>query len=150
MGTEFDPTSTDDNCGVANIINDVNNSASLDATTLAVGTHTITWTVTDNKGNTETCSFNVVVDAFVGINSNSTSNTVTLYPNPAHDFLTIDFTEIQNFSKIEITDITGKVVQQLSNNNKQLTIDISNLNYGLYFIKFVANQSVEVLQFIKK
>ncbi len=48
------PTATD-NCGVAAIINDA-------PSTLPIGTTTVTWTVTDVNGNSETCSQDVTVE----------------------------------------------------------------------------------------
>jgi gliding motility-associated-like protein len=45
---------TDDNCGVASVSNDA-------PATFAVGSTTVTWTVTDNYGNTATCTQEVVV-----------------------------------------------------------------------------------------
>ena len=51
---------TSDNCGVANVTNDYNNTD--DATdTYPVGTTTIVWTVTDIYGNESTCTQTVVI-----------------------------------------------------------------------------------------
>jgi len=49
-----------DNCGIAAIINSFNNTAFLNDT-FPVDTNLITWTVTDFSGNTNSCSFNVIV-----------------------------------------------------------------------------------------
>ncbi len=51
---------TADNCSVASVVNDYNGTA--DATdTYPVGTTTVVWTVTDNAGNTATCSQDITV-----------------------------------------------------------------------------------------
>ncbi|WP_216663623.1 HYR domain-containing protein [Lentimicrobium sp. L6] len=51
---------TGDNCTVSSITNDFNNTA--EATdTYPVGTTTITWTVTDQSGNTNTCTQEIVI-----------------------------------------------------------------------------------------
>ncbi|UNY98836.1 HYR domain-containing protein [Zhouia spongiae] len=60
-GTEFDPTTTYDNCGIVSVINDFNNSNTLANEQIPGGT-TITWTITDNAGNTAGCSFTVTVN----------------------------------------------------------------------------------------
>ncbi|WP_166627707.1 HYR domain-containing protein, partial [Tenacibaculum caenipelagi] len=60
QGTEFDPTFGND-CGVSSIINDFNNASSLNGASVSDGT-TITWTITYNAGNTETCSFTITVE----------------------------------------------------------------------------------------
>jgi len=88
-GTEFDPTATNDNCGVANVINGFNSTSTLAGATLPEGTTPITWTVTDNAGNTATCSFDVIVDTYVGI-ADLSAKGISIYPNPTSGKLTID------------------------------------------------------------
>ena len=61
IGTEFDPTATDDNCLVASVSNNYNNLASLAGAIFPLGTTQVIWTVTDASGNTATCSFTIVV-----------------------------------------------------------------------------------------
>jgi hypothetical protein len=54
-GVSLETAATDDNCGVASIINNAPAS-------FPVGNTTVTWTVTDNAGNTNTCAQTVTVD----------------------------------------------------------------------------------------
>ena len=86
---EFNPVSIEDNCGVATVENDFNNSESLGSAELPVGITTIVWTVTDNNGNTETCSFEVSVNVFVMSELQSLAE-ISIYPNPAMDYLVIE------------------------------------------------------------
>ena len=51
---------TSDNCGVAGVVNDYNNTADASGT-YPVGTTPVTWTVTDIHGNTSTCVQNITV-----------------------------------------------------------------------------------------
>ncbi|MCK5839840.1 MAG: HYR domain-containing protein, partial [Bacteroidales bacterium] len=51
---------TNDNCGVAEVVNDFNGTGNA-SSVYPVGTTTITWTVTDLFGNFETCSMDVTV-----------------------------------------------------------------------------------------
>ena len=51
---------TADNCGVATVTNDFNGTADASGT-YPVGTTIVVWTVTDNSGNTATCSMNITV-----------------------------------------------------------------------------------------
>lgn len=153
QGTEFAPAATDDNCGVASTVNDVNSSATLDGETLAVGTHTITWTVTDDNGNTTDCSFDVQVDAYTGINNTISENGISLYPNPAENNLQLVISNVQlSIKDIEILDITGKVCKTniTVRNNNLLTIDVSKLRQGVYFVKLTTNNTNEILRFIKE
>lgn len=63
-------------------------------------------------------------------------DTVSIYPNPAKNIVTIDLLK-NNLKSIELIDFTGKIVlnQNSFNNNKNYTIDVSNLANGIYFIK---------------
>ncbi|MGB7841324.1 MAG: HYR domain-containing protein, partial [Salinimicrobium sp.] len=51
---------TSDNCGIDTIINDYNDTADASGT-YPVGTTTVTWTVTDIHGNTNTCTQDITV-----------------------------------------------------------------------------------------
>lgn len=60
-GTEFDLQSHSDDCAVASVVNDFNGGSTLNGAKIPVGTTTIIWTVTDNAGNNNSCSFDVTV-----------------------------------------------------------------------------------------
>jgi hypothetical protein len=67
-------------------------------------------------------------------------NSLSVYPNPASEILQIDFQSgIESEVFISIIDITGKTVlkntSELSNMDKHLEIDISNLPKGIYVLR---------------
>ncbi|MCF8274575.1 MAG: HYR domain-containing protein, partial [Flavobacteriaceae bacterium] len=59
-GTEFDPTSFSDNC-LATLENNYNNSDTLLGETFPIGTTDVVWTVTDDSGNSTSCTIQVIV-----------------------------------------------------------------------------------------
>lgn len=64
-GTGWDATATD-NCTVSTLVYTLTGATtgtgiSLDGVSFAQGTTTVTWTATDGSGNTDMCSFNVIV-----------------------------------------------------------------------------------------
>jgi hypothetical protein len=61
-GNEFNPTATDDNCGIASVTNDFNGLSTLAGAVFPAGLTTVIWTITDNSGNTATCTFTVTVE----------------------------------------------------------------------------------------
>ncbi|MGM0626516.1 MAG: T9SS type A sorting domain-containing protein, partial [Bacteroidota bacterium] len=146
QGTEFDPISTSDNCGIASIENDFNNLASLEDAQLPIGTSTIIWTIIDNAGNESTCSFDVTVNAYVGIERFSESN-ISIYPNPTSGIFTLKISKIQDPGKVEIqiTDITGQVIMVMPEIQQSQQIDLSKYSNGIYFIKITspANNFIE-------
>ena len=64
-----------------------------------------------------------------------TDNSVSVYPNPASQFINID-TE-QQISNIEIFDILGKLVLKTKNTR----IDVRNFQSGLYLMNIYAEKS---------
>jgi ELWxxDGT repeat protein len=65
VGDEFDPLETTDNCDVASVVNDFNNTSTLEGALLPIGKTTITWTVMDIAENIETVSFDIIVNMTV-------------------------------------------------------------------------------------
>lgn len=71
---------------------------------------------------------------------------VSIYPNPAHDIVTVETRLIASVQRINICDITGKMILSTT----ELRIDISTLPEGIYFITvFTENQKI-VEKIIKK
>ena len=77
-------------------------------------------------------------------NSNALKNTVTIYPNPTSDVVTISSTIA--FTHSEILNQLGEVVMSSSQNS----ININELANGIYFIKiYNTNQLLSTHRFIK-
>ena len=81
-----------------------------------------------------------------GIEDNFANN-VSIYPNPAKDRLYIETeTEIED---IVVFDIYGRRQQTTVNGQQTLSIDISNLNSGVYFVKITTAEGNIVKRFVK-
>lgn len=78
------------------------------------------------------------------------SNYFTLYPNPAESFLNISSKNNIELSSICIYDILGKLILAVPDAKGEITIDVSNLAAGSYFIKLNSNIGSTSSQFIKK
>jgi hypothetical protein len=61
QGNQYDPIGAEDNCGIASIINDYNNTSTLAGEPFTDGT-AVTWTVTDVNGNFGQCNFIMTVE----------------------------------------------------------------------------------------
>lgn len=80
---------------------------------------------------------------------NLSENIFNIYPNPASEFIQVDFEESdQSHGFIEIIDLHGKsfINEKIYGNAK---IDVSKLSYGVYFLKLVKGNRVEAAKFIK-
>lgn len=76
-------------------------------------------------------------------------SSVFVYPNPAENTLNYDFKNTISLTSLELFDITGKVISTNVNYNTN-SIDISNLQSGVYFVKFTSDNKSVIKKFIKK
>ncbi len=61
-----------------------------------------------------------------------------LYPNPSNGIFTA--TQLESNSTIFITDYTGKTVFETKSIDSKITIDISGLNKGIYFVNAISEK----------
>lgn len=117
-----------------------------------VGTYTITVTHKGTlSGGSQNFSLIVTADTLgtLGVNeTNTKTTTVSIYPNPAKDFITIQDNDIKNIS-IKIFDMTGKLV--LTTESSDSKINISKLATGNYVGTYRnKNGELKSFKFIKK
>ncbi len=100
-----------------------------------IGNDEITWNFTTG-----------IIDNILEQNSK-----ITIYPNPTNGI--INLSGLQNLKGLnfEITDISGKIVQNFKTSELQNleTIDISELNSGIYFIKIQTENEIFTNKIIK-
>lgn len=148
-GNEFDPVSTDDNCAVESLENDFNNLNTLNGEQIAIGLHTIVWSLTDIAGNVETCSFTIDVVAFSDIRE-SINTSLRFSPNPFSTNLTIDRIPADILS-ITIVTYTGQTVKSFSPTmDKTVQLNLSDLQNGIYFIIIKSDMHVWNAKIIKQ
>jgi len=84
------------------------------------------------------------------IKSDNTSNkpTITAYPNPANNLITIN-TEIIGAYTLNVYSITGQLAtSQKGTNSGTIKLSTENLNNGNYFIEVIGNKSKAVSKVI--
>src|SRR5687767_9449758 len=96
---------------------------------------------TDFNGETKTYNPIMVVRG-AGVNE------LAVYPNPASSVLNIE-NNGNLYSRYEIADETGRMVLQVLNPAQKITVDISVLKPGLYFISSYSNDEMKTTKFIK-
>lgn len=75
----------------------------------------------------------------VGLEEN-TPDLISLYPNPSSDIINVTFKNEVSNGQLNLIDVTGRVYySQNVTNSDQLTVDVSNLVQGLYFVQFSNN-----------
>ncbi len=134
-----------DNCSIANIT-----QSPAAGTDLTSGTYQINFEAADPSGNTQTCSFELVINDANGIHENYQTNNIKLYPNPAKHTINLEVTEHISIYKIEIFDITGRKIYSdiFTNNFKNKSINISKLATGKYFMHLQTDSGLYIKQFL--
>ena len=78
---------------------------------------------------------------------------VSVYPNPANDYLHIAMNAAARFREIQITDITGRVVAGMNETPdavQNITIPVQSLTTGTYFVRITSDSgSILVKRFVK-
>ena len=57
---------------------------------------------------------------------------IALYPNPVDNFLKID---CDSFDNVVIFNVMGRKIDEIEANNKEITVNTSNYQNGIYFVK---------------
>lgn len=80
------------------------------------------------------------IDCFLGTDEMETTLDYSVYPNPANEVLTISISE--NNTSISIFDIVGKNVAEMKLINGTNSLNIENLNAGVYFYSIKRNGNI--------
>jgi hypothetical protein len=87
------------------------------------------------------------------VNTNSIEKQLNfkIFPNPTTDLLTIDFQDfnINQSVKIHIINSIGQIQKTVFINENLSQIDVSNLPKGIYFLKIIGNENIQVGEFLK-
>lgn len=77
---------------------------------------------------------------------------INIFPNPTNNTLMLDGLKCQSISKIEIIDINGKKLgfYEINKNQHQISLDVSYLSKGIYFLKVFSDLGSESYKFIKQ
>ncbi|MFI5172555.1 MAG: T9SS type A sorting domain-containing protein [Chitinophagales bacterium] len=92
-----------------------------------------------------------LTDVQIAIETIDAISQVNILPNPATDYLTIDLSGIHSDITIEVFDMIGNHIQNLSFvSGDVLTTDVSQLPAGNYLIRISDGQVNKTLKFIKQ
>jgi hypothetical protein len=108
-------------------------------------------------GGCTTCPDSIASDRLESIprQSELELSSISVYPNPAFDKLTVLQKKLTKNSKFQILDNNGSPINELEpllveNGENLITLDISQLKKGIYFLKAFEGNSFSTVRFIKK
>jgi hypothetical protein len=110
-------------------------------------TYTLTGTNVNGCKGVSTVVLNV--QECVGVQEITTTlSGVRVYPNPNDGRFTV---LLQNGSDktIQVLDVTGRLISSTAGKDESVTVDISALANGIYYVKIQSNDAVEVIKVIK-
>jgi hypothetical protein len=86
-----------------------------------------------------------------GIRNSEFSQGYNIYPNPAHEYVTIDMSNEHNNVTISVFDLIGNLIQRKELDRLTKTdLDLSEFKAGLYMIRIHSDQVNTVSRFIKE
>jgi len=80
--------------------------------------------------------------------STARNKELSVYPNPVSNLINID--NATGVSKYEVIGVNGSIVAQGINTGARLSLPISNLKSGIYFIKLYSGTQTEKIRFVKQ
>jgi hypothetical protein len=117
----------------------------------AAGVYTFNYTVANEFCPTDTAVVTITLTDCLG-NNEEVENTLVVYPNPVVDVLTVQNVAIAGNAVIEVLDIEGRVIisKNVSNVFGNVTIDMSGVESGVYFVKVTADTEVQKVRVVKQ
>jgi hypothetical protein len=106
-----------------------------------IGLNTITYSFTDANSCTNSAQATIEVDDCLSLNEEESSK-AKIYPNPVNSILFIEINEAKEL-KIELIDALGKVVHSQTSSASSTSIDVSNLQAGIYMLRINNNYHTE-------
>ena len=86
----------------------------------------------------------------ISVLDDDTNSTVTIYPVPVREYLDVEISDFDNYSHIEVVDMTGSIIINSSIEGTVTTLAVDHLNNGFYLVLLYQNGTVtKKLRFIK-
>ena len=77
-------------------------------------------------------------------------NSVTLYPNPACEYVDIRIDGDVNVTVMEVYDVYGKLINTVAVVDNPTRINVNGLADGMYFVRVTTEEGVVTKTFVKK
>ncbi|WP_432410979.1 HYR domain-containing protein [Rasiella sp. SM2506] len=117
------------------------------------GTYTVTITAEDAFENEASCTFELTVDELLGVsNTGFDMASLTMYPNPATNFVLLNNPQNIPLKDVSIYDVTGRLIKivDASQVTSEMTIDISELASATYMVLIHTDASPVTKQLVKE
>ena len=139
----------DDNAlAIGMTINEVTGEFSWTPTKEDAGTYEVTLTVSDGELET-TATFTITVNTVQSV-SNQEFAQISISPNPTSDQLNISFGDLTVAEQYNIVDVSGRTVQSGRVNASDASINVNQLEAGIYKLIISGGNWTKSIQFAKE
>jgi subtilisin-like proprotein convertase family protein len=115
------------------------------------------WTLTiedvfnQDGGSLDSWELDICINSTVtSISEKPESGSISIYPNPTNDFISIDISNFVGVEKLILNDMRGRIVYQSDQINENIIkIDLKNLNKGIYMLRVESTSESQVYKVIK-
>lgn len=126
----------------------------LDVSSLSDGSHTVTWRCKDANSNWSV-PITYAFDLILGLTDISGLQSVLIYPTPTRSQLSIKIETDTNVKlDVEILNQHGQVISSYQNGissvNSLMTMDVSKLAAGVYFLRLSSAEKSTTQKFVKQ
>jgi hypothetical protein len=86
-----------------------------------------------------------------GVETQVVENAVSVFPNPASNDLSMSFQTTLNSATIKVFNVSGELVKEESRlSGNDVSLDISGISKGIYFVEVVNGNNISHTKFIKQ
>ena len=120
-----------------------------------------TFKILDNQFNSLTSYYRIkaiqrngssIYSNTIVVNENNAKLGISIYPNPAQDFIVVNYTKLNNDASLKVINVYGETIisQQISKEKTATYLPISNLTKGIYTVIVENNSITKSIQFVKQ
>jgi hypothetical protein len=87
----------------------------------------------------------------VSVNNVAANNiSIAVYPNPVKNTAVVELSEVGEHATLQITDLSGKVMQTITVSSKRTEADMSTFAPGIYLLRYSDDTRNQVMKVVKQ
>jgi Zn-dependent metalloprotease len=115
-----------------------------DPQSVGVGSYTLVYSYTDADNCTGTASGIVFVDNCLGLQTPDAAMGISVYPNPATNFVTVELSGNLQNAELNLTDMLGQLVYTVNTDQSKVNINTAALPRGIYLLQVKTANGIQV------
>jgi len=123
------------------MLDELSSAAYVDTRNLMEGDHYYYVTAVYDIGESDPSETLHINNSTTGINQIGNSS-LSVFPNPASNFIQIQSEE--DIQTIDLLNVSGQIVKQYQPKTNNFTIDLDQIQKGIYFIKIYTEKGIEI------